>query len=471
MLIENQSRGLIKNTFILSIGTLCTKGVMFLMTPLFTRWLSQEDFGTFDLIITYVTLLIPFITLDSGEAVFRFLAESRKDSEHKLIVSSAFAVSIIGFGFTSALALISFFFYSPSKFLIGPFVILLLCEGINTFLVFVVRGLKKLPNYAISNIIFVLGMSFLSWFLVKNMKFGMAGILYAYSGGYVMSIAYISYTVKMNSLISRRNINYQKQKEMLSYSLPLIPNAISWWIINVSNRTVISLILGTASNAIFAVASKIPNLCQTLFGVFHLSWQENAVETLQSSERDAYYSKIMNEMTKVVCAISALILSLNFIFFNIVFTREYSLAYYHVPILILAIVFSMLSQFIGGIYIAMMDSKKNGTTTVAAAIVSIIFILATITWMGLYAASFSVLVAYLFLFVIRYIDVRSRINLKFGINTLLFVSILFYFILCNYINYKFLNWLNVVLATMLLIYTTYPHLCGVVTKFTKRKNK
>ena len=59
-----------KNTVILGIGAVFSKGLVFLMIPFFSRWLSVDDYGAFDLYSTYITLLIPFMTLSSGEAIF-----------------------------------------------------------------------------------------------------------------------------------------------------------------------------------------------------------------------------------------------------------------------------------------------------------------------------------------------------------------------------------------------------------------
>ena len=77
---------LAKNTILLSIGTIITKGINLLMIPLFSSWLSTEDYGTFDLLCTYVSLLIPFITMSSSDAIFRFLVDKDDEKEKKSII-------------------------------------------------------------------------------------------------------------------------------------------------------------------------------------------------------------------------------------------------------------------------------------------------------------------------------------------------------------------------------------------------
>lgn len=46
---------------------------------------------------------------------------------------------------------------------------------------------------------------------------------------------------------------------MVLYSLPLIPNAILWWVMQVSDRYILTLFLGVAANGLYTVAAKIPN--------------------------------------------------------------------------------------------------------------------------------------------------------------------------------------------------------------------
>ena len=56
-------------------------------------------------------------------------------------------------------------------------------------------------------------------------------------------------------------------KEMYQYSIPLVPNGISWWIVNVSDRTIITAIIGTAANGIYAVSNKFPTILSSLLGI------------------------------------------------------------------------------------------------------------------------------------------------------------------------------------------------------------
>ena len=70
---------LMKNTAIILFGKVCTQLISYLLLPLYTTVLSTEEYGTVDLLITYVTLIAPVITLQMESAVFRFLIDVRSD--------------------------------------------------------------------------------------------------------------------------------------------------------------------------------------------------------------------------------------------------------------------------------------------------------------------------------------------------------------------------------------------------------
>ena len=135
----------------------------------------------------------------------------------------------------------------------------------------------------------------------------------------------------------------------------------------------------------------------------------------------------------------------------------------------IAIVLSMLAQFIGGIYVAKMDSKTNGSTTIIAAIINIVVHLALINFIGLYAATISTLVAYLALFIIRYVKVKKEIDLKFSKSVYIAAGMLIYMTIINYINNMVLNILNVGVAIVYFFIVNKDNMKKIMNKTLKFK--
>ena len=92
---------------------------------------------------------------------------------------------------------------------------------------------------------------------------------------------------------------------MFKYSIPLVPNGVSWWVINISDRTIITFILGKAFNGIYAVSNKFPTIISSLLGIFNLSWSESSALHIDDKDRDIsaptpFKGKTHKEKGKVV---------------------------------------------------------------------------------------------------------------------------------------------------------------------------
>ena len=82
---------LVKNTFIITVGKICTQLITFFLLPLYTAVLSTEEYGTVDLLNILVSLLLPVVTFQIEQAIFRYLIEVReKEEEKKKIISTSF---------------------------------------------------------------------------------------------------------------------------------------------------------------------------------------------------------------------------------------------------------------------------------------------------------------------------------------------------------------------------------------------
>lgn len=59
----SRAKRLILNTFILSFGTILPKLSTFVILPIITMMLTKREYGTYDLIITGASLLLPLFSL------------------------------------------------------------------------------------------------------------------------------------------------------------------------------------------------------------------------------------------------------------------------------------------------------------------------------------------------------------------------------------------------------------------------
>ena len=252
-----------------------------------------------------------------------------------------------------------------------------------------------------------------------------------------------------NKIIKNVKIKYfdtKVIKSLLKYSIPMIPNELSWWIVHVSDRTIISYVLGVAANGIYSVSCKFSNILSSIFNIFNLSWQESASLHINDVDKDDFFSGVISKVFNLFVSLCIGILACQPFVFNILIKNTYREAYKYVPILLLANIFSVLIGLIGSIYVAKKMTKEVAKTTVLAAIINLAIDIALVKFIGIYAAAISTLVSYMLLAIYRYIDVQKYVKIKFlkkdiAINIIIYVftTILYYYnnIILNIINIMF----------------------------------
>lgn len=423
---------LARNTIMLTIGSVLTNLLLFIMIPFFSSWLTIEDYGTFDLILTYISLLLPIINLASGEALFRYSIDYDDLNKKKIFISNGLGIVIINMLlFTIILGIILIF---KQKIIYISFYLLLVGQVLNSYFQSFLRGIKKLDIYSFSSTLSVIIISIAVTVYVKYLNLGLNGIILGYATGYLLGNIIIIFISKFWMYFSWKTISIKQMKYLINYSYPLIPNNISWWVMNASDRFIINIFLGSTYNGIFAIAHKIPSVCSSVFGMFNISWQETASDMVNAKDRNLYYNLIYNKTLSIVISLCIGILSLNFFLFNNIFDSKYYMATLYTPILISSILFSSMAQYFGAIMISFKNPKENGLTTLVGAICNIIVHIILVKFIGLYAAAISTLFSNFIVCLLRKNRLRKEITFKLEKETHLYIIIYLYYFFSSYIN-------------------------------------
>ena len=455
-----KKNGLLFNTFILTLGTVVPKALMLLMLPLYTFFLSKSDYGIYDLAITIINLLIPLITLQIPSGVFRMLLNN---SDHKKIISSANFILIISMIISTIILLLATTNIDGDiKYL---FILYMMLNLIFQYLLEICRGLNFNKKYAISCIINAFLMTILSLIFLVIFQLQIYGLLFAIIVAQLIVDIYLLISIKFKYYIATNDIDKKYMKELVKYSVPLIPNSLSWWIVNVSDRLIISLFLGIESSAVYAISNKIPSVYSLFYNAFNLSWQENASINYSHGNVDEYYSIIFDNLFKFLLSGLTLLISILPFVFKILVSNEYSLAYYQMPILCVSLLFSSVATFFGGIYVAKKDTKKLGISTIIAAAINILINICLIRYIGLYAASISTLLSYIIICIYRYVDIRKTIKIKIEFNKYKKIGVSLFPIICIfYLENTYLNIFGFLFSLILFITLNK----NLIKKLTKR---
>jgi O-antigen/teichoic acid export membrane protein len=411
---------LAKNTFILAIGTFLPRLASFITIPILTGCLTQEEYGMYDLITVLVSLILPTATLQIQTAAFRFLIDKRENKDEvKRFVTNIFAFIVP----TSLIALIILFFCMPSYSVVirlcicAYFFADILVNGARQ----VIRGLANNLSYSLSAIISAVGNMMFAVIAVWYLRLGLLGGVIALCAASIFSLIFLIVKERLYNYIDIREIRKSTLKELIGYSWPMVPNSMSMWVMRVSDRFVITLFMGVSANAVYSVANKIPSLLTLAQSTFTMAWQENASIVSKDEDSDAYYTAMFQTMYDLMSGFFGVFIAAAPVLFAVLIRGNYGEAYCQIPVLFLGMFFYSMSSFLGGIYVAYKETRSVGITTMAAAVCNLIVDLATIKLIGLYAASVSTLVSYVFLFIFRLVDVRKLINLQFDIKHIMAV--------------------------------------------------
>lgn len=406
----NEKKRLIKNTGMIAIGNISTKLVSFFLLPLYTALLSTSEYGTFDYILSIATFCVPFVSVLMDESIFRFLIDCKKQEEKEKVISTSLMIVLTGMtGFTLiGIPVMQGLHYHYTCYA----TIYILLNVVSGMISAILRGIGRTDQYALFN--FLLGsiQIALNVLFIAVFHMGVDGMLMAaILTQFFVSVIFI-FRIRLWKYFNFRIVDSQMAKDMIVYSLPLIPNKVSWSIINLSDRIVLMNWVGSEATGLYAVSYKFPNLMDTVYGFFYQSWKESSARVMgDDSQNDFYnavYEYLKNFMYALVLGMSAFMP----LIFRIMINKNFYEALFYVPILLLATYFANISGFYGGIFTAYKDTKIMGTTTLTAAILNLTINLLMIHKFGIYAAAISTLVANFLIYLYRRWKVSKYIELN-----------------------------------------------------------
>lgn len=408
-ILMSRTKQLLKNTGILVVAKISTQVVNFLLLPLYTSLLSTVQYGEIDIYTSLAMIVIPFLTLQLEMGIFRYFIGCQNEKERQKVISTGFAVICTVLLLVSIVyLLVSTWFPFRYSYLLYLF---FLSQTFSAVLLQICRGMGDNFAYGMASFIASSVAVALNILFIAVLFMGVEGVLYATVIAQVMSSIYMLNRTRTLSFCSWNAVDTNVCRNLLTYSLPLVFNQVSSWAINYSDRIIIMHFWGMAQNGIYAIANKISNVTITFFGMYNMAWTESVVRCIQETDSDDYINRLFELTFKVYLILIIGIINLLPFIFPLMVDVEYREAYYHIPILLTAMFFSGMAATIGSIYLAYNKTKNVSITTTFAGICNVILHCALLDFCGLYAASISTLVSFAFLFIYRFIYVRSFMTL------------------------------------------------------------
>ena len=354
-------KNLLVNIGLFTLNTVSTKLITFLLVPLYTYFLTAAQYGVTDMSLTVAGLVTPVVTLSIGDATTRYIIDDPDDKER--YISVGFWVTLFGcLIMLLLLPLLGLSIFGGLGNYKWFYLAYFASSAFNAYLANVARGLNQIKLITWASIASSLVSALSAGLLIGLLNWKVEGYFVSLIfGGLVAIVLYLIFGGSWKYVrIPKKERDRHFLKMMLLYSVPLMPNAIFWWVGTSVNRFFITSMLGIGASGLFAAASKIPNVMNMVSSTFWQAWLASLL--LQKKFYDSWPI---------------------------------------IPVLILAFLFNVFAGFYGTVFTASMKTKHLMTSTAAAAIVVVVLTWLLVRIMGLQGAAWAMVGSNLVMYVIR----------------------------------------------------------------------
>lgn len=444
---NNRDGYLIKNTIIFTIGNIGSKIISFFLIPLYTKVLTTSEYGVIDVITTVGMVAIPVFTLNICESVMRFALD--KNADTRKITQIGTRVLLIGMIAGLTIFPICHLFDSISEYSVFVYFYVISLAASQLYLCDL-RGKELLVYYSVGNVLNTFFVAVLNVLFLLIFHEGIEGYLKAYIIANALTAVYAILAGKGYKSFSFSPINKELLNRMIKYSVVLIPNSFMWWIMNSSDRIMVSDMIGVAENGIYAVSYKLPTLISTFTTIFNQAWSYSAIRENGTEEEKEYSNKIFRTLTGAVMLIGVALLTFMKPFLSVYVAREYYTAWKYTPFLTIGCVYLTLASFMATSYTVHKDSLGYLFSGMLGAIFNIVMNFTLIPQIGVYGAAIATCISYVLVFVFRLLHTRRYICYSIRNKEFLVGSIsLMLSALLMYVD----SWMGFILQCVLLVGT------------------
>jgi len=439
-------------------ATFFTKALGFISVPVFTRLLTPDEYGILAIFTSIISISTILLGLNFHGAVNRYYHEKDKK-----------------FGeFISSNILFLFFFNIISFYLINNFkreISALINIDVDVFIIAIIVAIFNIPirmflSYlqtskqsdkysflSVSKSVLILFISIVWVYLLSEQRY--FGKIY---GNLVVSVIIFIIAVIYFIKLGKPKFKFKYVKYSLIFGIPLIPHALSGFILSYFDRIAINQLTGSLDTGLYSFAYNIG----MIMNIVVMAMNKARLPMFYDYLKKAQYEKINNLTIKFT----------NYIFLAsiglILFSKEIVLiladeSYYSSLEIVPIIIFSYVFVSFYNLYASYsFYEKKTGLISIATLIAGFINI-GLNYWLipefGYIAAAYTTLISYILLFGFHYINTKLFLNskiVKFKIiipNFLNYVVIIIiYFIIINLIDVYLIILLGKLLLLLISIY-------------------
>lgn len=393
-----------------TVCNVLNKGLALLTTPIFTRILTEEQYGTFSVFYSWYNIIFIFTSLNVFMGSFNKGLVANPDDKDRLTSSFLGLTTTITCAWAFIYLLFPSFFNSifdlTTPLMVAMFVELLTAPALELWATRERFDYKYKKYVAIS--------------LIRNLlavSLGVAAVLMTdtyklearvFTDVLAKSIISLAFFIL---LFRKGKCFFHKEywKFALVFNIPLIPHFLSNFVLNQSDRLMISQMVGKPEAAYYSVAYTISTVVMFVVTAVNNSLTPYIYKKIHAKQS----GDIKSNMSPIIIGMAALNILIMIFAPEIIaiFAGEnYSDAIYVIPPVAASVFFVFLYSLFSTIEYYHQKTSRIALATMGAALVNIVLNYFGIKVFGYYAAGYTTLISYVILSVVHYIFYRMVIK-------------------------------------------------------------
>ena len=365
----------------------------------------------------------------------------------RFILIFAFAIKyVILFGFVSF-----FVFHFQYAWLLA-----LMCftAGVRYVCVHFTRGINRPLLFAGAGVFGSLVIFACAVLFLSVLHLGITGYLLSFALAHILTTIFVVIRGKLYKYFSFSEISKNEIQLMVRYSIPMIPNGMTWSAVNFIDRYAILIVCGASTAGLFTAAGKLPAVINMISMIAQQSLQIFAAKEIKSENKNKSFSTVFSAYSILMLLMGSFVIAITELLSKVLLKGDFYEASKYVPLLLVVALISNYSAYFAMFYNAIKDTKMILITTVIGALVNIVFAIALVIPFGAWGVITSSVIAYLTMMIMRYINTRHIVHTNPDIQYhIVAVAIIVIQVIILSMQIDYATVLSIILLIVLLIYT------------------
>lgn len=407
----NRTKRMIRSSAIYTLGNVLSKAMVFFLLPVYTKHLSAEEYGIYDIEISNVTVLSTFLFFEAASMILRFLLTTKDKEDQCDVLTNSMAILCYS---TIAYFAIMMCFSTVFRF---PYCAFLTAYGFLCVVLptigYTARGFGYSKLYAIAGVVDAAITAICSIILIVFLGWKVEALFLSGIVGHMVAIGILQYKLRVHRYIRKAYLSWRKQQEMIAFAFPLALTTLTFWLYSAFDKNIIASRLSIADNGYYAIATKFSTIFMIAMSGLSAAWQEMAFsEKSVKEEKAAFFSEALKKFMALLGIVTFIFLTGTKVVFPVMVNRSYLHAESLIPLSTVAVVINLFSGYLSSIAGNIKHTEICTYSALWGAGVNAICMLLLVDRLGMQAANVSLCAGYVTMLMCRWYGLTKHLYLR-----------------------------------------------------------